>query len=243
MADPLPIGAAILAGGLGTRLRSAVPDRPKALAAVSGRPCLTYLLDQLDGFGIRDVVLCTGHRGEEIREAIGDHYGEMRVTYSREREPLGTAGALRLALPYFQSDPVLVMNGDSYCEADFNDFHAWHLQRGAAASLIVAEVPDTSRFGRVRVSGNGYVQGFEEKGGETGPGRINAGVYLLGRAFLSNIPFSGPASLERDLFPSWIIRGLHGYLCRGRFIDIGTAASYAEAERFFNKAEAAGSNG
>jgi NDP-sugar pyrophosphorylase family protein len=231
----LPICAAILAGGFGTRLRQTVPDRPKALAPVAGQSYLTHLLDQLQGFGIRDVVLCTGYLGDQVKEAIGERYGDLRIEHSREREPLGTAGALRLAQSRFRSDPVLVMNGDSYCDEDFAEFLAWHRCRGAAASLIVAQVQDVSRFGRVQVSADGYVRRFEEKGGGSGPGWINAGIYLLGKEFLSRIPCIAPLSLEMDLFPAWIDRGLHGFRSLARFIDIGTKESYAEADRFFGR--------
>ena len=109
------VTAAILAGGLGTRLRSVVKDRPKVLAEIRGVPFLTYLLDQLAAAGVRDVVLCTGYMGEQVRSAFGDSYGGMCLSYSQESSPLGTAGALRLALPLFKSSSVLVMNGDSFC--------------------------------------------------------------------------------------------------------------------------------
>src|SRR5947208_1434645 len=103
--------AAILAGGFGTRLRSVVADRPKPLATISGRPFLAYQLDQLAAVGLRRVVLCTGYRGDQVEATFGRHYAGMRLEYSLEAAPLGTAGALRLALPLLDSDHVLVMNG------------------------------------------------------------------------------------------------------------------------------------
>src|SRR5437899_2628493 len=109
------LSAAILVGGLGTRLRGIVADRPKVLAEVRGRPFLAYLLDQLVASGFQDVVLCTGYRSEQVKEVFGDGYGPLRIVYSEETVPLGTAGALRLALPLLQSETILVMNGDSFC--------------------------------------------------------------------------------------------------------------------------------
>ena len=229
------VTAAILVGGLGTRLRPAVADRPKVLAPVSGRPFLLYLLDQLSAAGIRSVVLCTGHRADQVRETAGETYGGLRLVYSHEAEPLGTGGAIRLALSLLGSDPVLVMNGDSYCAANLGDFHQWHLARRSSASLLLTEVEDTGRFGRVLISEDGTVRGFEEKGGKGGHGWINAGVYLLGRARLLEIPGTGAVSLERDMFPGWIGRGVHGYRGPRRFIDIGTEESYAAAEGFFRE--------
>jgi NDP-sugar pyrophosphorylase family protein len=192
-----------------------------------------YLLEQLSRAGVRHVVLCTGYQGEQVYNAIGERQGDIQLEYSRESEPLGTAGALRLALPFFRSDPVLVMNGDSYCRSDLNEFVEWHRKQNAAASLLLTEVPDAGRFGRVQVSDDGTIRKFEEKTGTGVGGWINAGVYLMGTRFLSEIPRTGFASLERDMFPRWTEKGLRGYRGRGCFIDIGTAASYHEAGVFF----------
>ena len=107
--------AVLLAGGAGSRLRSVIDDRPKVLAEVCGRPFLEYLLDQRVKWRIRDVVLCTGYLAEQIEAYFGMTYRSLRLRYSREIIPLGTAGALRLALPLVRSDTVLVLNGDSFC--------------------------------------------------------------------------------------------------------------------------------
>jgi D-glycero-alpha-D-manno-heptose 1-phosphate guanylyltransferase len=226
--------AVILAGGVGTRLRSMVPDRPKVLAQVRGRPFLTYLLDQLADFGIRRVVLCTGWMGDLVRSTLGDAYGEIRLTYSHEASPSGTAGALRLAFPLFDTYPLLVMNGDSICRADLQAFWMWHGARDAQGTLLLAQVSDVGRYGSVRMSEEDVVLGFEEKG-ETGPGWINAGIYLLTRAFVEAIPAEGPVSLEHEVFPVWVGRGLFGYRSGAvQFLDIGTPASYARAAQFFD---------
>src|SRR5262245_1101203 len=175
------ITAVILAGGLGTRLRSVVADRPKALAKVQGRPFLAYLLDQVAAAGIKRVVLCTGYLGEQVQGTFGDTYKALRLAYSQESSPLGTAGALRLALPVLESDAVLGMNGDSFCETNFSTFWTWHCMREADATLRLTEVANTRRYGRVQVDANGRVLGFDEKGDTNGPGWVNAGIYLLKR--------------------------------------------------------------
>lgn len=233
MTDLRSITAAILVGGLGTRLRAVVPFRQKVVAEVGGRPFLHYVLDQLTDSGVRHVVLCAGHMGDQVETAVGRTYGGARIDYSREEERLGTAGALRRALPLLASDPVLVMNGDSCCRVDLAEFAAWHDDRGALASIVLTEVDDTARYGRVSISDGGQVTGFEEKGAHRGRGLINAGVYLLGMRLLRALPGRIPASLERDAFPAWIGMGLFGYACSARFIDIGTPESYLDAERFF----------
>jgi NDP-sugar pyrophosphorylase family protein len=227
------ITAVILAGGLGTRLRPVVNDRPKVLAEVCGRPFLSYLLDQLQTAGAGQAVLCTGYLGEQIEAALGDCYCGLRLSYSQESAPLGTAGAVRAALARLGSDPVLVLNGDSFFEADLADLSGYHQRHGAQATLALARLADTRRFGRVVLAADGQVSAFEEKGARRGPGWINAGVYVLARQLLETIPAGGAVSLERECFPAWIGRGLYGYPGRGRFLDIGTPESYAEAREFF----------
>lgn len=227
------ITAAILAGGLGTRLRSVVPDRPKVLAEVHGRPFLSYLLDRLGTAGIRRVVLLTGHRARQVRDTFGDTYNGINLAYSEEPAPLGTAGAIRHALPLLTSDPVLVLNGDSFCDADLSLFFFWHSAQDRRGSLLLADVEDAARFGRVAIGEDERIVHFEEKDGRAEPGLINAGVYILSRGLIESIPVGTPTSVEREIFPSWISDGLHGYRVRGRFIDIGTPESYAAAEAFF----------
>lgn len=228
------ITGAILAGGLGTRLRSLVADRPKVLAQVHGRPFLSYLLDQLAGAGIYHAVICTGHLGEQVRAAFGSSYKTLRLDYSHEPSPLGTGGALRLALPLFKSDPVLVLNGDSYCEFSLQSFLDWHLAKRSDATVVLTKVPDTSRYGRVEVDESGKIIQFAEKGTQRGSGQINAGVYILSHRLLLSIPPGKSVSLERDAFPAWLARGLYGYPSDSRFLDIGTPDSYKEAEPFFS---------
>ena len=227
------ISTAILAGGLGTRLRSVLPERPKVLALVHGCPFLTYLLDQLSAAGAGEVVFCIGYMADMVKKTLGDNYGTIRLTYSREDEPLGTGGALRQALPFFSSDPVLVMNGDSFMDADLPAYLSWFLNKEREASLVLAQVPDTGRFGQVTVDEKDRILGFEEKGAHQGPGWINAGIYLLQRKIIQSIPEGIPFSLERQLFPHLLPEHLHGFRSEGKFIDIGTPASYSQAERFF----------
>ncbi len=222
------ITGAILAGGFGTRLRPVLNDVPKVLAPVGGRPFLTYLLDQLSSAGILKVVLCTGYLADQIHTAIGSSYGQLQIVYSQEHQPVGTAGALALALPFLDSDPTLVMNGDSYCELDPTKFIQWHRQKRAVASLALVHSEDTSRFGRVTCDENGQIFRFGEKRSQ-GSGWINGGIYLLSQSFLGAIP-QGNVSMEYDIFPRYVGKGLFGYPEGKQFIDIGTPTSYANSE-------------
>jgi NDP-sugar pyrophosphorylase family protein len=194
---------------------------------------LERLLDQLAAAGVRHAVVCTGYRGEQVQAVLGDSYNDLRLEYSQEEIPRGTAGALRLGLERFHSDPVLVLNGDSFCDVDLRAFHVWHCERDATATLVLAHVGDAGRYGRVDVDDAGRVCTFREKDEGAGPGWINAGIYLLGKKLLESIPAGGNVSLERECFPAWIARGLYGYRTQGRFLDIGTPESLSEAHGLF----------
>ena len=226
------VTAIVLAGGLGTRLRSVVADRPKVLADVAGRPFLAYLLDKLLAAEVQHVVLSTGHMADLIESAFGSACGSLQLWYSRESAPLGTGGALRLALDQVNSEQVLVLNGDSYCTVDLQAFARSHSRTGAAVSLALAHVDDTGRYGRVEVDSAGRITGFAEKIATCGPGWINAGVYLIQRSMLEQIPQGRTLSLERDVFPVWINGAMFGYQSDARLLDIGTPESYAEAASF-----------
>jgi D-glycero-alpha-D-manno-heptose 1-phosphate guanylyltransferase len=229
------VTAAILAGGLGTRLQSVVADRPKVLALIAGRPYLAYLLDQLAVQGVRDVVLLTGYRAGQVRDTFGETYGKMRLHYSVEPSPLGTAGALRHALALFRVPQVLLLNGDSYIEVDFAALLEQHDRQKADVSLVLCRVDDTCRFGRVEVDADGRVVRFEEKRTDSSSGWINAGVYLFRRDLITSIPPARAVSLERDVLPRWITTGrVQAYQTTARFLDIGTPESYAAGERFFH---------
>jgi len=225
--------AALLVGGLGTRLRTVVQDRNKVLAEIDGRPFLTYLLDQLADAGITHAVLCTGYKGELVQEVLGPRYKNIDLEYSQEPEPLGTGGALALARPMLRSDPVLVMNGDSYCHVDFPKFAEFYQSRQASAALVLVEVADARRFGSVRSDANDRIVSFEEKDSARSHAWINGGIYLIGQTWLSKIQGTRAISLERDVFPTWLGREFFGFRSPGPFIDIGTPESLAAAAAVF----------
>ena len=232
-APPRPLSgltAMILAGGLGTRLRPILADRPKVLAPVAGKPFILYLLDQLKHAGCAKVVLCTGHLGNQVESALGRGYQDMTLAYSRESSPLGTGGAVALALPLVESDPFLVLNGDSYIQADLPGFAAWFADRPAQAALLLAQVADRERYGGVDLAPDGRILRFFEKG-KASAGFINAGTYLLRREAIAAAPRTEQFSLEYALFPELVRRGgLWGWPGAEAFIDIGTPESYAAAE-------------
>ncbi len=223
----------ILAGGLGTRLRGVVADRPKVLAPVRGRPFLTYLLDQLAAAAIRQVVLLTGFQAERVRAELGETYGPLSLTYAVEPTPLGTAGALRAAATQLATRQVLLLNGDSYCPVDLPALADCHRRRGADLSLVLTCVADAGRFGSVATDPEGRVTDFREKQPGAGPGWINAGIYLLETDLVQDIPPGRAVSLEQEMLPGWVRdRAVYGQRCEGPFLDIGTPESYATAAAF-----------
>jgi D-glycero-alpha-D-manno-heptose 1-phosphate guanylyltransferase len=237
MQNLVDMTAVILAGGLGTRLRSVVSDRPKVLAQIGNRPFLTFLLDQLVAAKIKQVVLCTGYMADQIQEKLGNTYKSLEIIYSPEPEPLGTGGALRRALPHLSSGPVLIMNGDSFVDADLTPYIKWFFKQNRQVSLLLVKVSNTSRYGKVIVAKDGRLSAFEEKGSNTGPGWINAGIYIMKKSLVASMPAGSAFSLEREFFPRLLNKSLYGFYSNGRFIDIGTPQSLCRAQEFFGDSD------
>ena len=227
---PNGVTAVILAGGRGMRLRSVVSDRPKVLATVSGKPFLTYLLDQVAAAGIMEVVLCIGYRGKQIQAAFGELYHGMSLSYSQETNLLGTGGALRLALPLIASRAFVAMNGDLFCDVDLAHLWSWHYSRQSNATVVLSPKSDTARYGCVSLSADGTISSFEEKGSTAGAGWVNAGIYVINKGIIQSIPAGYVVSLEHDVFPEMVGKRFYGYQSWGRFLDIGTPESYAQAD-------------
>ena len=229
----------VLCGGQGTRLREVIPDRPKSLAEVNGRPFLFYLLDQIARFGCSAVTLCTGYMGEKIEERVGRQYGRLKIRYSHEKVSLGTAGAVKAAIGKVASRTILVLNGDSYIEYDLEKFSQAHLLTSASFSMLLARVLDSRRYGLVQINDRQQITGFLEKSTDAigSPGLINAGTYLIQRKVVEAFPTEIPLSMETNIIPALLPSRLHGFVSGGQFIDIGTPASYLEASEFFGKLE------
>jgi NDP-sugar pyrophosphorylase family protein len=223
----------ILAGGRGTRLRAAVSDRPKVLAEVGNRPFLTFLLDQLIAARAKEVILCTGFMADAVQNELGHKYKSLNIAYSAEPEPLGTGGALRFALPLIDSDPVLIMNGDSFVDVDLTAYMQWFCQTDRHASLLLVKVPDTGRYGSVISDDADRITAFEEKAADSGPGWINAGIYIMKKSLVATIPAGLPYSLERQFFTGLTQKKIYGFCTGGQFIDIGTPDAYHRAQDFF----------
>ena len=230
----LAIKAFVLCGGLGTRLRAVLHDRPKSMALVAGVPFLQLLLEQVRSQGVEQAILGTGYMADQIECFFGD--GKklgMRISYSRETEQLGTGGALKLAEPLL-SDPVLVLNGDSYVELNLATTTELFRKRNATVVIVLQTVPDVARYGSVTIDSDGRVTEFVEKGTRTGAGLINAGIYLVRKEIVSGLPAGKPISLEKDVFPGLLSGPVYGVVSDGLFIDIGIPADLERAQTVLN---------
>lgn len=232
------LAAVILCGGRGTRLAGVMPGMPKPLAPVLGRPFLDYVLDYLHASSsVERVVLSTGYLGELIEAHYGGHYRGLPLCYSRESTPLGTGGAMLLAMRAQRlAAPFLLLNGDSLVDAYPGVLLALHRERGASITLALAKVDDASRYGTVALDGVGRVRAFVEKNGIHQPGEINAGVYLVEPAALAPwVSRVDALSLETDILPQLVaVGGVHALRGGRRFIDIGLPDTYATAADFVN---------
>jgi D-glycero-alpha-D-manno-heptose 1-phosphate guanylyltransferase len=212
--------AIILAGGLGTRLSSRLPDLPKSMAPVAGRPFLEFLLDTLISAGCGRVILSVGHLRHVILSAFQKSYRGVPLDYVIEETPLGTGGAIQMALRQAREPAVLVLNGDTYLDADFAAMHALHLSAGRPMTMAVAQVKDVARYGGVVIE-SGHVMGFIEKGRQ-GPGWINAGTYVLSQNFPWPEGLPSRFSFETDVLTPFLERlRPTAFLCDGFFLDIG----------------------
>jgi mannose-1-phosphate guanylyltransferase len=230
MASPVETDVVVLAGGLGTRLRGAIGALPKILAPVAGRPFLDILLDHIAAHDFRRVVLLLGYRADAVEAHLAaspPHH--LAIETVIETRPLGTGGALRAARPLLHSDPVLVMNGDSFVAFDAAGFLSAYQRSRADAALICVPVPDVSRYGALELDADSRLVRFREKRPNGGPGLINAGVYLLGRAFLDALADGDGASFERDVLERQPPGSMFAFRTSGAFLDIGTPESLAQA--------------
>ncbi len=223
--------AIILAGGLGTRLRSTVPNLPKPMAPVNGRPFLSYLMDYWLGQGVRRFILSVGYKSH----AICDHYGE--VIYSNEEEPLGTGGGVLLAKRFLKNEnDFLVLNGDTFFAVDLQSLRENHERNRACLTMSLLDIADNDRYGGVKMDTEGRVISFTTCRSGSDKRRVNGGVYLMCSDIFeldsgyTSIPKR--SSLEDDFLPRLLEQGKYiaGHLALGTFIDIGVPDDYRRSK-------------
>lgn len=219
--------AILLAGGLGTRLKSVVSDRPKPMALVEDKPFMEYLVHQLTRYGVDQIIFAVGYKGSMVEEYFGDgsRFG-VPISYAYEETLLGTAGAIKNAGKLVTDPWFLVLNADTFYQIDFDRFAKDSMAQGLDMALVLRRVPDVSRYGQAVLT-DGRLTAFNEKTTEAKEGTINGGVYLMSRELLEDIP-EGKVSLELEMIPKWLSEGkkLGGIVNEGYFIDIGIPEDY-----------------
>ena len=230
---PSQVDVVILCGGLGTRLRKVVSDRPKPMALIENRPFLEILIQNFLRAGFGRFVLCTGHLSDSVAEHFANRYSDLSIVISEENRPLGTAGAIKNAEHRVHSNPFLVTNGDSYCDIDLEAFCRFHDLHRALLSIVLAPSKDTRDYGRIEVGEAGRITTFAEKTQVTRPGLINAGIYLFEKSILQQIPADRKTSLEHEIFPELGSERCFGYVGASPVLDIGTPERYRRASTYF----------
>lgn len=232
----------VLCGGAGLRLRSITGDAPKSLASIGSRPFLDILLSQLRRHNFHRVILAVGYQKESIRSQFGDRAHGLALCYSIESAPLGTGGALQNAVDLIESDIVLVMNGDSYTDADLPAFVAEYWETKPDISVLVVPADGRTDCGLVSVDPGGKVLGFREKQSAQDTQHVNAGIYMITKSLFREIPLGVQSSLETGLFPKWLAEGkyIRAFRHYGECIDIGTPERYQSAQITLANAETGG---
>jgi D-glycero-alpha-D-manno-heptose 1-phosphate guanylyltransferase len=219
--------AIILAGGFGTRLRSAVSNLPKPMAPVAGRPFLELLLSSLKSKGITRAILSIGYRYEAITSHFENHPVGIDLTYEIESRPLGTGGAIATALRHVTCDHVFVFNGDTYLDFDLSAVAA--MWPGDRTPIVVARsVPDTERFGRLEFA-DGRISHFLGSG-QKGAGAVNAGCYLIPKDIFASVTLPRAFSFEQDFLARRPPLSLRMFITSGQFIDIGVPEDFQRAQ-------------
>ena len=225
----------ILCGGLGKRLQGVVNDVPKVMAQIDGRPFLDFIVEYLKSQGIKRIVLCAGYKADLVEKYYREHDFGVIINFSTENEPLGTGGAVKNACAIISSNPFFVLNGDSFCSADFQAFFDFHNNKKSLASLLVSQVQEGKDFGSLRLDKDCQIIDFKEKNEEAGEHLVNAGIYCFDQAIFSCMPDKKTFSLENDLFPSLLGNRFYGHKIDKEFMDIGTPQRYESVKQKLEK--------
>ena len=230
--------AIILAGGLGTRLRKMVPDVPKSMALINGKPFLEYQLNYLKSIGIDKVVLSIGYKGSIIQECFKNCFNDIEISYAVEKKPLGTGGGIKNALAMVNSEEVLILNGDTMFNIGFDELVKFHHDAKSDLTITLRYVTNVNRYGSVEIDDDFRIVDFVEKNLKEGIGLINGGIYLINRKFFLSLPLPAAFSLEKDCFEKiYLTHDLYGFPCEGYFLDIGIPEDYQKAQDEFKRFE------
>ena len=229
--------AIILAGGMGTRLKTIISDLPKPMAPIMNVPFLTYQLNYLKHFGIKKVIFSVGYLSEKIIAHYNQSFENISIEYSIEKNPLGTGGGIRMAISNLKEDLVLILNGDSFFDLDLEQFYNLHLEQKAEFSLALRYVNNSERYGNIEFNSSNQITSFIEKNQLNQSGYINAGVYILSKKlYLQNTKPNINFSIEKDFFEKQLNQLIiKGFEFKDYFIDIGIPEDYLKAQDDFKE--------
>ena len=224
------VEAIILAGGLGTRLRDAVPDLPKCMAPVAGRPFVSYVIDALRMQGIKHFIFSLGYKADVIEQYLEEHYPTLDYTVVIEQEPLGTGGAIRLAIEKATTNDVLIANGDTLFKIDLSGLSSLYYNKDAECLLALKPMSNFERYGVVEINKDNRVLSFKEKQFYN-EGLINGGIYILRKETFLHHAFPEKFSFEKDYLETYINEvKIYGLPQEGYFIDIGIPEDFEKAQ-------------
>jgi len=229
--------AIILAGGMGTRLKTIISDLPKPMAPIMNVPFLTYQLNYLKHFGIKKVIFSVGYLSEKIIAHYNQFFENISIEYSIEKNPLGTGGGIRMAMSNLNEDLVLILNGDSFFDLDLEQFYNLHLEQKSEFSLALRYVNNSERYGNIEFNSSNQITSFIEKNQLNQSGYINAGVYILSKKlYLQNTKPNINFSIEKDFFEKQLNQLIiKGFEFKDYFIDIGIPEDYLKAQDDFKE--------
>lgn len=229
--------AIILAGGMGTRLKSIISDLPKPMAPIMNIPFLTYQLNYLKHFGIKKVIFSVGYLSDKIISHYNQTYENISIEYSLEENPLGTGGGIRKAMSHLNDDLVLILNGDSFFDLNLEQFFNLHLEQKAEFSLALRYLNNSERYGNIKFNTSNQITSFIEKNNLKQSGFINAGVYILSKKlYLQNTKPNISFSIEKDFFEKNLNQLIiKGFEFKNYFIDIGLPEDYLKAQNDFKE--------
>ena len=229
--------AIILAGGMGTRLKTIISDLPKPMAPIMNVPFLTYQLNYLKHFGIKKVIFSVGYLSEKIIAHYNQSFENISIEYSIEKNPLGTGGGIRMAMSNLKEDLVLILNGDSFFDLNLEQFYNLHLEQKAEFSLALRYVNNSERYGNIEFNSTHQITSFIEKNQLNQSGYINAGVYILSKKlYLQNTKPDINFSIEKDFFEKQLNQLIiKGFEFKDYFIDIGIPEDYLKAQNDFKE--------
>jgi NDP-sugar pyrophosphorylase family protein len=226
----------ILCGGVGKRLKSITKNNPKPMVKIGDKSFLDIIIDHMADFGFRRFILGLGYKAVVFKKYYRNFKSrDIEIKFCEEKMPLGTGGAIKKAKSLIESNPFLILNGDSFCEFNPLSFLKFHQRKKAAVSMLLRKVSNGADYGKVKLGKSGRITDFNEKDSQARDCFVNAGIYAFNKNIFDLMPQKRVFSLETDFFPEFVGRNLFGYTKSGFFIDIGTPERYFEASKYFLK--------